>query len=77
MSGPQYVEPWYAEMQKAAEALSPAAIAAKADADQVFQSQPKPQPSGWFNTDSSPFGRGPNKGGSRRRSRKSRKSRRK
>jgi len=76
MSGPEYVEPWYAEMQKAAEASSPAAIAAKAAADQVIQSQPKPQPSGWFNTDSSPFGRGPNKGGrSRRRSRKSRKFR--
>ena len=77
MSG-QYVEPWYVEMQNAAEAQSPAAIAAKAAADQVYQAQQaaanttSQSQSGWFNTDSSPFGRGPTprKGG-----RKSRKSR--
>lgn len=87
MSGQQYVEPWYVEMQKAADAASPAAIAAKAAADQVYQAKLQQEAafkasqqtgtSNWFNTDSSPFGRGPRRGGSRRRSRKSRKSRRK
>jgi hypothetical protein len=73
----EYVEPWYVEMQKAAENASPAAIAAKAAADQVYQAQlqkaSQPKPSGWFNTDttlSDPNGRG-----GRRRSRRSRKSR--
>ena len=76
MSGEQYVEPWYIEMQKAADAASPAAIAAKAAADKVLTPKPKPQPSGWFNTDTNLSD--PNRtGGSRRRSRKSRKSRRK
>ena len=37
MSGEKYVEPWYLEMKKAADAQSPAAIAAKAAADQVYQ----------------------------------------
>ena len=85
MPGSQYIEPWYIELQNTAEAQSPAAIAAKAAADQVYQlklqqeaafkaSQQK-SPSNWFNTDTSPFGRGPGRGGSRRRSRKSRKSR--
>lgn len=86
MSG-QYVEPWYVEMQNAAEAQSPAAIAAKAAADQVYQETLQREAafkasqqrgtSNWFDTDSSPFGRGPRRGGSRRRSRKSRKTRRK
>lgn len=71
-------EPWYAQMQKEEEESSPAALAAKAAADRAHaeylekvaaykESLKKPQ-SGWFNTDSSPFGRG-RKGGRSRKSR--------
>ena len=88
MSGEQYVEPWYVEMQKAADAQSPAAIAAKAAADQVYQAKLQQEAAykkfGQAQRRADPLlsdcQRGDDgncivSGGSRRRSRKSRKSR--
>ena len=83
MSGEQYVEPWILQQQAEYMANTPEALAsrkaaeearAKELAQEAFKQQ---QPtSGWFNTDSSPFGRGPRKGGRRTKSRKSRRTRR-
>ena len=81
MSGEQYVEPWILQQQAEYMANTPEALASRKAAEearakemaQEFKQQPT---SGWFNTDSSPFGRGPRKGGRRTKSRKSRRTRR-
>lgn len=81
MSGEQYVEPWILQQQAEYMANTPEALASRKAAEearakemaQEFKQKPT---SGWFNTDSSPFGRGPRKGGRRTKSRKSRRTRR-
>ena len=81
MSGPEYVEPWYFEVQKAAEAGDPSAVAAKDAADKVNQSNVSVKPqskSGWFNATTTLSEPNRLDGGRsrRRRSRKSRRTRR-
>jgi hypothetical protein len=80
-----YADPETIRQYEEAMANTPEALAAKAAADRAYEEylekvkayneSLKNPKSGWFDTDSSPFGRGPRKGGSKR-SRKSRRTRR-